>query len=479
MRYSTVNLKKEFARDKQTLATKLERHIEEIKESLETLRNANMFTQNLKKLEELLQLLKKERDKFLKAYTFEIYNSPARDTWKQEKLNMFYKILNQIQNFLRILDLESVHVNEAAIEKIIEALPEGAINLRNELEGLRAYFDKAHELFESEQQVHALERLLEEVPLFLPDLRIQVSNHLLKLETLQKKKENGNQQVKMHIKTTKDRNKELQEELENYKQKAKIYFEKLLKINANTAGKVRKFIDELEEIKDINRARGIAEQMRFTYLKAKEEYLSVDEPKERIRKEAKKINLPEVIQLAEEYVKRDKLTDDDYVEFMQKAIEISLESAKKELLEKEHKKVVEVISEELSKQGYRAINEDAMEKLYKGEVVELKTPFGEDYVIRLKIDEKIGLAARFIRYVDSEENLSEYEKEKDMSIAKKWCSTYDNLKELLKHNGIILEDVHRIEPEQRFYYERRKEERKIAKKEGAKIHQEREKEVDS
>jgi len=31
--------KKEFARDKQALATKLERHIEEIKESLETLMN--------------------------------------------------------------------------------------------------------------------------------------------------------------------------------------------------------------------------------------------------------------------------------------------------------------------------------------------------------------------------------------------------------------------------------------------------------
>lgn len=475
LRQSVINLQEEFARDKRALATQLERYIEEVKKSLETLRNANMFTKNLKTLEELLHLLRNERDKFLKAYTFEIYNSPARDTWKKERLNRFYKILSQIQDFLRILDLESVHVDKAAIEKIIEALPEEAINLKNELEKLRAYFDKAHELFKSEHQVLALERLLEEVPFFLPVLRTQISDHLLKLEALQRKRENGNQQVKMRIEKTKDRNKELQEELENYKQIAKIYFEKLLKVNANTAGKVRKFIDELEEIRDINRVKGIAEQMKLTYIKAKEEYLSLDEPKERIRKEAKKINLPEVIQLADEYVKRDKLTIDDYVEFMQKATEISLESAKKELLEKERKKVIEVMSEELSKQGYRAINEDAMEKLFKGEVVELETPFGEDYVIRLKIDEKIGLAVRFIRYVDSEENLSEYEKEKDTSIAKRWCSTYDNLKELLKQNGIILEDVHRIEPEQRFYYEIRKEERKTAKKEGAKIYQERKK----
>jgi len=101
--------------------------------------------------------------------------------------------------------------------------------------------------------------------------------------------------------------------------------------------------------------------------------------------------------------------------------------------------------------GYSVVKDDLMEELSMGKIVEIKTPFGEDYMLRLKYEDD-GLKIMFVRYVEDEKNLSEYEKHKDIAIAKKWCSDYDKIKQLLSQEGIMIEDKIRIEPETRFYY---------------------------
>jgi len=75
-------------------------------------------------------------------------------------------------------------------------------------------------------------------------------------------------------------------------------------------------------------------------------------------------------------------------------------------------------------------------------------------MLRLKYEDD-GLKIMFVRYVEDEKNLSEYEKRRDIAIAKKWCSDYEKIKQLLSQEGITIEDKIRIEPETRFYYIKR------------------------
>jgi len=111
--------------------------------------------------------------------------------------------------------------------------------------------------------------------------------------------------------------------------------------------------------------------------------------------------------------------------------------------------------------GYQIVNDEAIERLKKGEVVEINTPFGEDYVVRVRLDEKGILTLKFVRYVEDENNLSMYEKEKDKAIAKQWCNNQKEIIEFLKKNGIVLELKNIMEPEDRFYYEKKEKRKSI------------------
>lgn len=59
------------------------------------------------------------------------------------------------------------------------------------------------------------------------------------------------------------------------------------------------------------------------------------------------------------------------------------------------------------------------------------------YKIAYRVENgKLSLA--FTRFVDSEVKINKYEREKDKQMAKKWCSNFKKITELLAKDGVAL-----------------------------------------
>ncbi|MFN3995864.1 MAG: hypothetical protein ACK4GR_04955, partial [bacterium] len=113
----------------------------------------------------------------------------------------------------------------------------------------------------------------------------------------------------------------------------------------------------------------------------------------------------------------------------------------------------------LLEMGYHFIDTNLMEQLVNGEVVYLDLPYSQEYKVQIKLTKDSKIFFRLVKFTESL-NATEYEKQKDLEIAKRWCQDYDKILELLKKNGIIIENIQRIEPEQMEIAYILKEERK-------------------
>ncbi|MBN2825289.1 MAG: hypothetical protein JXQ76_08200, partial [Campylobacterales bacterium] len=122
------------------------------------------------------------------------------------------------------------------------------------------------------------------------------------------------------------------------------------------------------------------------------------------------------------------------------------------ILEKQERAIlIEALKENLNGMGYSVVNEnESLAKLENGEIVYVDTE-DEEYKIMLKLNpQTMDITTRIVRVVatsEEKENVSSYQKEKDLEASKKWCSSYDKLTHLLKINGIEINTTLRIEPE--------------------------------
>ncbi|MCS7165734.1 MAG: hypothetical protein RMJ51_05635 [Candidatus Calescibacterium sp.] len=107
----------------------------------------------------------------------------------------------------------------------------------------------------------------------------------------------------------------------------------------------------------------------------------------------------------------------------------------------------EKLKDTLDKLGYQLIDHSIIEQLTKGEVIYLDLPYSQDYKVQVKLTEDNQIYFRLVKFVDHLSQ-SEYEKQRDMEIAKQWCKDYDKILEMLKSYGIIIENFQRVEPEE-------------------------------
>jgi len=230
-------------------------------------------------------------------------------------------------------------------------------------------------------------------------------------------------------------------------EKIEAVFDKLKTINPELAEEKRQLVIEATETDDIQRIRLILEDIKMNYINTRRLYIQTE-----VLKNDLKVfeTLAEETGMLTEFNKLMKMSilnkeevDNFIKNLLNKKRQIMAQERRRASLEKFINKVMEL--------GYSVVKDDLMEELSMGKIVEIKTPFGEDYMLRLKYEDD-GLKIMFVRYVEDEKNLSEYEKHKDIAIAKKWCSDYDKIKQLLSQEGIMIEDKIRIEPETRFYY---------------------------
>jgi len=302
--------------------------------------------------------------------------------------------------------------------------------------------------------IKSLKKIYYELPAFAKD-KEEISNILLREELI---KENKKQQIASGKQTKIDE----KDEIENIKKEAKEYYEKLRKISEAEAERLKSLYEELIKSDDKFRINLILEEIKYVYARKKTQVVKSETLKEMISKYLSEDVPQSLKEEIKAFLGREIVSEEEYKHLNSRITRHLMEKKERKSISKEDiDKLSRFLSESLRKLGYQIVNDEAIERLKKGEVVEINTPFGEDYVVRIRLDEKGILTFKFVRYVEDENNLSMYEKEKDKAIAKQWCNNQKEIIEFLRSNGIALELKNIMEPEDRFYYEKKEKRKSI------------------
>lgn len=407
-----------------------------------------------KNINELVKILEKYRDDFLSSYTLDILRSPMHTQWVDDKMNNFNALLFNVKAFIKLLDLEiGEKAYIRALKGIVDKVPKECKNLKEEIE---KYIEMEQEIEKAKENmdIESLKKTYYELPAFAKD-KEEISNILLREELIKEKK-------KQEITSGKQTKIDEKDEIENIKKEAKEYYEKLRKISETEAERLKSLYEELIKAGDKFRINLILEEIKYVYAKKKKQFVKSETLKEMISKYLSE-DLPQ--SLKEEinaFLEKEIVSEEEYKDLNSRITRYLMEKKERKSISKEDiDKLSRFLSESLRRLGYQIVNDEAIERLKKGEVVEINTPFGEDYVVRVRLDEKGILTLKFVRYVEDENNLSMYEKEKDKTIAKQWCNNQKEIIEFLKKNGIVLELKNIMEPEDRFYYEKKEKRKSI------------------
>ena len=104
----------------------------------------------------------------------------------------------------------------------------------------------------------------------------------------------------------------------------------------------------------------------------------------------------------------------------------------------------------LKQMGYTLMDEEGRPvELKTGETHMLSTT-DENYRVRVKVGQEGTIATRLVRVVGSEEeknaSLSEYQKQADIEVGKKWCAQLKQFHKTLEEEGLPVRDIFRKEP---------------------------------
>jgi len=434
----------------------------------------------------LIENLERHKKDFLERYTLEILSSESHTQWVDSQIAKIQDIIRKTKEYIILVKTELTdNLDIQTLKTFLNALPEGVQetgkkiqkiielfeNLEKEfkspaanretielylnmfpedLRNIKFYRTMQHYAkilydiekctFDTPSTVEKLNKYLQEIPSEYYGIVRKIKQKLLEQKTIK---------IKEQVERERITEKEISEVIEKQRilEKIEAVFDKLKTINPELAEEKRQLVIEATETDDIQRIRLILEDLKMNYINTRRLY---------IQTEVLKNDLKVFETLAEEtgmltefnkLMKMSILNKEEVDNFIKNLLngkrQIMAQERRRASLEKFINKVMEL--------GYSVVKDDLMEELSMGKIVEIKTPFGEDYMLRLKYEDD-GLKIMFVRYVEDEKNLSEYEKHKDIAIAKKWCSDYDKIKQLLSQEGIMIEDKIRIEPETRFYY---------------------------
>jgi len=430
-----INQRELYNEKKNALNKSLSKTISEIQNQ------CSHYSQEWKNIHELTEILQEKQKEILRGFTFDVYQSSPE--WLNKKIQEFDETAISIRTFIQLLQLEQKEeLSISSFENLLKELPKECTKIKKEiLEKVLKLIDKKIQEFEASNNLQGLENFYKEIPDSFVEVRNKIANVLLKhqLATQKKKSEED----------------DFLQKIQQLKSEAEKYYQKLLQIHQSEANQIKENYDELKESDDFTRISYITRDIKIRYARIKRQYIKSEALKEDIKANYLDFPIPEVQMAVEEFLKKEFVSKQEYDDLIQSIENIILKKEEERIIQELRVNIISLIHEKLRDLGYSVIDDQIMEKLYNGEIVEIKTPYGEDYVVRLKIENN-QLMMRFVRYVEDENQLSTYEKEKDIATAKKWCSSFDQILKHLKDNGILIEQKFRVEPEEKFYYEKKR-----------------------
>ena len=111
--------------------------------------------------------------------------------------------------------------------------------------------------------------------------------------------------------------------------------------------------------------------------------------------------------------------------------------------------LAERVERTLKQMNYTLMDEEGRPVgLKPGEMRLFLTPY-EGYRVRVKVGQDGAIATRLVRVVGSEEekvSVSEYQKQADIEVGKKWCAQLKQFHKALEEEGLPVKDIFRKEP---------------------------------
>ena len=251
--------------------------------------------------------------------------------------------------------------------------------------------------------------------------------------------------IKAYISDSSQNSTSIKEDIEKLCSKIKVFY---------SGFEIEKILSQIEDA-DGYKLSLTYEELKLTYIKVKEQSLYREEI-ESLLKKLKHIGSEEasrLITIGRKLLTQNVINKSEYETFYREAFKVIMQDASKKPITIGH------VLSKLCELGYTIIGDDA--EIKEGKVIELRTPYGEDYILKVRVQDG-KITTKFVRVLEEERELSTYEKERDVYTAKKWCGDFDTLLEKLKEEGINVEVKARVEPEERGidYEVRKKEKRK-------------------
>ncbi len=375
-------------------------------------------------LEDILSYHEKLSKEFLQNHTIDKLRSENYTVWVEKELNKINQEVLRIKNVIEELSimLKSANASED-YDEIINFLEKHFPNAHNFLQAIYSKRD----ILKYGESVKKQQR--EQYGEFIK-AKFQ--------EIVESRADKAN-------KRDEEEGKDKKEELIK---KVKSLYNKLVAISEAKAKEYENMLKDLDKESEF-RLNLIKDALASEYLKMKKLIVEDNVYRHEVKvilEESIKNNYESIIEkanriLSSKYVsKRDyESLYSEYSEYVKKTLEQRHKPVEKAALE-------DKIQKFLHSRGYQF--------LYTTEhgVVYARTPFGDDYLIQLKVNEDGSFSVKFLKVVEDKNAISKYERQKDVEVAKRWCGNLDALIDMLNQSGIIVDTKTRIEPEEKMNY---------------------------
>jgi|GEM_PF-1969086 len=373
---------------------------------------------------DFLEKLTKEAEFGVKMYTKDLLKDPAHNKKYEKIVEDFSTQAKKTIFHLKELESEKLEAMDAKIERITKEFE--AITKDETLS------DEAQKMDEIAQKLQGEFASWEDKYSLVSQYQSSLDNYQKSLKSIAVQK--GIEEL---IENVEEQNVEILSATQKLIVAIDEFKAKITKYDAS----YNRFADITTQSKD--KLKMVLESIKLDYGKAKEIAIWSDIYREDLAKLAK-LELTDEIQ--------GKITTLQNQERISKeAFQSIADEINAIILAKQERAVlIEALKENLNGMGYSVVNEEStITKLENGEIVYLDTD-EDEYKIMLKLNSNMDMTTRVVRMVatqEEKENISSYQREKDIEAGKKWCSSYDKLTNLLKINGIELDTTLRIEPE--------------------------------
>lgn len=191
--------------------------------------------------------------------------------------------------------------------------------------------------------------------------------------------------------------------------------------------------------------RNLKDRVKITYGKIKEDYYYTKVYKDEIISILKDEELEDsnIRKLGTELLEKKYIKSKEFWEFFQ----TYQDAKKKEALNKEKRKTFEKFLQTLESKGYTLLGKETLPEIKEEEIIELETPLGEDYKLQVKFDKEGHIITRFAKETEKTD-IGEYEKQRDVEVARKWCETYKDSITQMNGEGYPIEIKAIQEPEE-------------------------------